>query len=147
MGRHQRFNTAVLEAFIVRYKDTFYAELARARIDDLKKQQVASPPPKREQPTTVTGTLRYESYSVRSDCELDAFCSWAEISKQCQRKSGSLATAMLDASPIAKAPSPSSCDGVEAFVSNGESMPEAEELPLRIVLIAPRWLWCRRAAS
>jgi formylglycine-generating enzyme required for sulfatase activity len=111
-------NIAVLEAFIVRYKDTFYAELARARIDDLKKQQVASPPPKREQPTTVTGTLRCESYSVRSDCELDAFCSWADISKQCQRKSGSLATAMLDASPIAKAPSPSSCDGVEAFVSN-----------------------------
>jgi formylglycine-generating enzyme required for sulfatase activity len=32
---------ALLEAFIVRFKDTFYAELARTRIDDLKKQQVA----------------------------------------------------------------------------------------------------------
>jgi tripartite-type tricarboxylate transporter receptor subunit TctC len=30
-----------LEAFIGRYKDTFYAELARARIEELKKQQVA----------------------------------------------------------------------------------------------------------
>ena len=37
---------AALEAFILRYKDTFYADLARARIDDLKKQQiaVAAPP-------------------------------------------------------------------------------------------------------
>jgi formylglycine-generating enzyme required for sulfatase activity len=34
-------STAVLEAFIVRYKDTFYAEIARARIEELKKQQVA----------------------------------------------------------------------------------------------------------
>jgi len=34
-------NIAVLEAFIARYKDTFYAELARARIDELKKQQMA----------------------------------------------------------------------------------------------------------
>jgi hypothetical protein len=35
-------NTAVLEAFITRYKDTFYAELARARIEEVKKQQVAA---------------------------------------------------------------------------------------------------------
>ncbi len=36
---------AALEAFILRYKDTFYADLARARIDDLKKQQIAVPAP------------------------------------------------------------------------------------------------------
>src|SRR5215831_1272471 len=35
-------NIAVLEAFIGRYKDTFYAELARARVDDLKNQQVSA---------------------------------------------------------------------------------------------------------
>jgi formylglycine-generating enzyme required for sulfatase activity len=37
---------SVLEAFIGRYKDTFFAELARARVQDLKKQQmaVAHPP-------------------------------------------------------------------------------------------------------
>jgi uncharacterized caspase-like protein len=35
----------VLEAFIARYKDTFYADLARARIDELKKQAAAAPPP------------------------------------------------------------------------------------------------------
>jgi hypothetical protein len=40
----------VLEAFLARYKYTFYAELARARIEDLKKQQVAAPTPA----TTVT---------------------------------------------------------------------------------------------
>jgi formylglycine-generating enzyme required for sulfatase activity len=40
-------NVAVLEAFMARYKDTFFAELARARVDDLKKHQVAiaTPPP------------------------------------------------------------------------------------------------------
>ena len=30
-------NIAVLGAFVSRYKDTFYAELARARIEELKK--------------------------------------------------------------------------------------------------------------
>jgi formylglycine-generating enzyme required for sulfatase activity len=34
-------NIAVLESFIARYKDTFFAELARARLDELKKRQVA----------------------------------------------------------------------------------------------------------
>jgi formylglycine-generating enzyme required for sulfatase activity len=44
-------NLAVLEAFIARYKDTFYADLARARVDDLKKQQVAlAPPPAKSEP-------------------------------------------------------------------------------------------------
>jgi uncharacterized caspase-like protein len=40
-------SVAVLEAFIARYKDTFYAELARARVEEMKKQQVAAatPPP------------------------------------------------------------------------------------------------------
>jgi formylglycine-generating enzyme required for sulfatase activity len=32
---------AVLEAFIARYKDTFFAELARARVDEVKKEQMA----------------------------------------------------------------------------------------------------------
>ena len=38
-------NLAVLEAFAIRYKDTFFADLARARIEDLKKQQqqISSP--------------------------------------------------------------------------------------------------------
>jgi formylglycine-generating enzyme required for sulfatase activity len=34
-------NIAVLDAFVVRFKDTFLSELARARIDELKKQQMA----------------------------------------------------------------------------------------------------------
>jgi TRAP-type mannitol/chloroaromatic compound transport system substrate-binding protein len=44
-------DVAVLQAFIARYKDTFFAELARARVEELKKQQVAvatpapAPPP------------------------------------------------------------------------------------------------------
>ena len=41
---------ALLEAFVARYRDTFYAELARARIEELKKQQtaVAAPPATRK---------------------------------------------------------------------------------------------------
>jgi formylglycine-generating enzyme required for sulfatase activity len=45
----------VLEDFIRRYKDTFYAGLARARIDDLKRQQVAVVvPPKAPEPASQT---------------------------------------------------------------------------------------------
>jgi uncharacterized caspase-like protein len=35
-------NPAVLEAFIERYKDTFFAEMARARVADLKRAQAAA---------------------------------------------------------------------------------------------------------
>jgi uncharacterized caspase-like protein len=42
---------AVFEAFIGRYKDTFFAELARARLDELKKRQVAVVPPKASAPS------------------------------------------------------------------------------------------------
>jgi uncharacterized caspase-like protein len=41
-------NTAVVEAYIARFKDTFYAELARARLDELKKQAAAADTPKAE---------------------------------------------------------------------------------------------------
>ena len=60
-------SVTVLEAFIARYKDTFYADLARARIADLKKQQC-------------------ESYSERNACDLDTSCSWDDSGKRCQRK-------------------------------------------------------------
>jgi hypothetical protein len=44
-------NIAALEVFIGRYKDTYYADLARLRIDELKKQQVAvAAPPKAPAP-------------------------------------------------------------------------------------------------
>jgi uncharacterized caspase-like protein len=51
-------NIAVLEAFIVRFKYTFLAELARARLDELKKQQVAVMVPPSTAPPAA-GTLRY----------------------------------------------------------------------------------------
>ena len=47
-------NIAVLEAFIARYKDTFFADLAKARLQELKAKQSAEPqkaasgPPPRE---------------------------------------------------------------------------------------------------
>jgi formylglycine-generating enzyme required for sulfatase activity len=46
-------NVSILEVFIGRYKDTFYADLARARLEEVKKQQVAvAAPPKAPQPVT-----------------------------------------------------------------------------------------------
>jgi formylglycine-generating enzyme required for sulfatase activity len=47
-------NIAVLETFIARFKDTFYADLARARIEDLKKHQVAVVvPPRAQEPPSM----------------------------------------------------------------------------------------------
>jgi len=43
-------SVAVLEAFVVRYRDTFFADLARVRIEELKKQQVAIASPLTVQP-------------------------------------------------------------------------------------------------
>jgi uncharacterized caspase-like protein len=37
-------SVVALEAYVVRYKDTFYAELARQRMEELKKQQIALSP-------------------------------------------------------------------------------------------------------
>jgi uncharacterized caspase-like protein len=53
-------NVAVLDAFIARYKDTFYAELARARIEELKKKQVsmATPPSEQPPPPAATGNTQ-----------------------------------------------------------------------------------------
>jgi invasion protein IalB len=46
-----------LEAFVARFKDTFYADLAKVRIEELKKQQTAAvspkPLPKPESPATT----------------------------------------------------------------------------------------------
>src|SRR5262249_28844528 len=38
-------NTALLEAFVARYKETFYADLARARIEELRRQVASAPAP------------------------------------------------------------------------------------------------------
>jgi Caspase domain len=93
----------VLEAFAVRYGATFYADLARSRIDDLKKQQqsVAGPSIK-QQPTSSAQMLRCESHAGRSACELDTSCAWADANQQCQRKIGSLSVAALEAATAAK---------------------------------------------
>jgi formylglycine-generating enzyme required for sulfatase activity len=109
---------AALEAYIIRYKDTFYADLARARIADLKKQQVTSPPSNREQPKTLGGTLQCESSSDRPVSEFDPRCAWVDNGRRCERKSGSLATAMLEASPASKPTPEGPCAGVEAPVGN-----------------------------
>jgi uncharacterized caspase-like protein len=107
-------SVVVLEAFIARYGATFYADLARARIDDLKQQQQAAPAPsskqpgpKHEQPATM---LRCESYAGRSACAADSNCAWADSNQQCQRKSGSLAAAALEAATAAN-PQPSASAG------------------------------------
>jgi branched-chain amino acid transport system substrate-binding protein len=50
---------AVLDAFVVRFKDTIYADLARARVEDLRKQSVAvAAPPKAPAPAVHRRDLR-----------------------------------------------------------------------------------------
>jgi uncharacterized caspase-like protein len=61
-------SVAVLEAFTVRYSETFYADLARARIADLNS----------------------------FDCDSQALCAWVDNAQHCQKKSGSLSVAVLE---------------------------------------------------
>jgi formylglycine-generating enzyme required for sulfatase activity/uncharacterized caspase-like protein len=156
----------VLESYVTRYKDSIYAELARARIDDLKRQQVpaiaptrtpdstppkplepaAAVPSKRGQPTTITGTVRCESYPAHV-CDLNTYCSWDDSSKQCQRKSGSLATAMLEALPPSKPASQTPCLRIEALVGNeqrclklGDSFRDCPECPEMVVVPAGEFM-------
>ena len=81
-----------------------FIDAARARIDDLKKQQAS------RAPGTVGSMLRCEDLTDRKACELDTLCSWADNRKQCERKSGSLAEAMLSP-PKAESQTPcAACD-------------------------------------
>jgi hypothetical protein len=115
---------AALEAYITRFKNTFYADLARQRIEELKKQAVSPPalsadkPARKNEAPTVSGMLRCESYPERTACELNTNCSWADNRKQCEQKSGGLATAMLEALPPSKPASQAPCQGIEALVGN-----------------------------
>ena len=99
-ARVDKTNVAELETFVRRHGSSAEADYARARIEELKKRLIP-PVPKREQPTTTTGMPRCESYLERAACELNVMCSWAANTK-CQQKSGSLATAMLEALPASK---------------------------------------------
>ena len=77
-------NTAVLEAFIKRFKDSFYSDLARARLEELKKTQIATvgpavPPPPQKAPPIEGGNagaltnlaIQYETGEgvVKNDAE------------------------------------------------------------------------------
>src|SRR5262245_51894192 len=58
---------AVLEAFIARYKDTFYAELALAQLDKLKEKQIAvAVPPKAPAPAPLKPAQPAEAVSPKS---------------------------------------------------------------------------------
>ena len=117
-ARVDKTSAVELETFVRRHNSSPEAEYARARIDNLKKQQVTSSASKREQPTTLGGMLQCESYSDRPACESDTSCTWVDNGRRCQRKSGSLATAMLEASPVSKPTPKGPCAGVEALVGN-----------------------------
>ena len=136
-------NVDVLEAFLARYKDTFYGDLARARIQELNKQPGASPLPKHEQPTTIVGMLKCDTYSERATCDSDTNCSWADNWKQCQRRSGSLSTALLEASPPSNRVLEPNCAGVVVRVGNErqclgakESFSDCPECPEMVVVPA-----------
>ena len=117
------------------------------RLQELKKQQVTSPVSKHEQPTALGGMLRCESHSERTACELDTSCSWADGRKQCERKSGSLATAMLEASPATKPALASAAPCVETLVGSekrclkaGDSFKDCPECPEMVVVPAGEFM-------
>jgi uncharacterized caspase-like protein len=59
-------NTGLLEAFVARYKETFYADLARARIEELRKQLASAPAPAPAEPPAHVAPPA--SASRTSDC-------------------------------------------------------------------------------
>jgi hypothetical protein len=94
-----------------------------------------------KQPAPMGGMLRCESHSERAVCEFDPSCSWADDKKQCERKSGSLAAAILEAKPPPKSASP--CAGVETQVGNEtrclkskDSFKDCPECPEMVVVPA-----------
>jgi uncharacterized caspase-like protein len=56
-------DAAVLEAFIARFKETFYADLARARLDELRKQRVAAATPTQSTKGLFDGSWRAKAIS------------------------------------------------------------------------------------
>jgi caspase domain-containing protein len=96
--RVDKTSSVELETFVRRHGSSPEADYARARIEALKKQVVSSAP-KAKQPAPMGGMSRCESLSERAVCEFDPSCSWVDDKKQCQRKSGSLAAAMLESPP------------------------------------------------
>ena len=61
---------AALEAYIIRSKDTYYAELARRWIEKLKERQGSC-----------------GSHAERSACVFDASCSWVDKAELCEKRS------------------------------------------------------------
>ena len=64
------------------------------------------------------GCCNAKSYSDRPACETDTSCAWVDNGRRCQRKSGGLATAILETLPASKPTPEGSCAGVEALVGN-----------------------------
>jgi formylglycine-generating enzyme required for sulfatase activity len=74
----------VLEDFIRRYKDTFYAGLSRARLDELKKQQMAVVvPPKAPEPAPQTRPTMTTPPAVPSPGRCDGVETQVGSEKRC----------------------------------------------------------------
>lgn len=58
-------SVAVLEAFVARYEDTIYADLARARLEDLKKQQQSVQPAPGESAEAAARRAAIEAEALR----------------------------------------------------------------------------------
>ena len=114
------------------------ADYARARIE-LKKQVVRRQQAKEPH---QGGMLRCEPTRAHR-LRVGHRCSWADDWKQCQRKSGSLATALLEALPASKPAPEGPCAGVEALVGNekrclkpNDSFKDCPECPEMVVVPA-----------
>jgi len=74
-------NIAMLEAFVARFRDTFYADLAKMRIEELRKQQTAAVSPKpTAKPDAPTATGKLEERTKRIEARPDAGQSaWVKL--------------------------------------------------------------------
>ena len=138
--RVDKTSSVELETFVRRHGSSPEADYARARIAALTKQVVSSAP-KAKQPAPMGGMSRCESLSERAVCEFDPSCLWVDDKKQCQRKSGSLAAAMLESPPASMPKSDGPC--VEALVGKekrclkpGDSFRDCPECPEMVAVPA-----------
>jgi formylglycine-generating enzyme required for sulfatase activity len=100
---------AVLEALIGRYKDTFFAELARARVDELKKQQVATAVPPKLLPPAAAKPVE-PATPAPSNCEgIRELFKIGLITEEDLRRS---------CPPVPAGPTTHTCAGVDAQVGS-----------------------------
>jgi formylglycine-generating enzyme required for sulfatase activity len=137
-----------LEAFLTRFKETYYADLARLRIDELmKKQQVAVAPQPEVAAQPLSASVKRNDdpscgrFRAQTACASDPTCEWVPIYGYCRKTEVVVAVAPAPApakraepaptdtavatqavppqlAKTTEAQTPARCDGIEVQVEN-----------------------------